>query len=323
VTADPVELIDVEKSFGQFQAVRGLSFSVRPGQVTVLLGPNGAGKTTTLSMMIGLRRPTRGAVKVFGADPGTRAARSRIGVMLQESGIPQMLTVRELVDLFRALYPHPMAAERAIEMAALGEKADARAQSLSGGQRQRLYFALAVCGDPDLLFLDEPTVAMDVESRSAFLAAIRELALVEGKAVVLTTHYLKEAEQVADRVIVIQRGTLVMDGSPEQVMALTPSKWVSFDTTAPWDAGLLAPFALDAVQVEHSGDQVKVRFQASEPEPALTAVICSGVQVRNLEVVGADLEEAVTALLKRVGTDPPAAPASVQLPISSEEKSTP
>jgi len=167
-----------------------------------MLGPNGAGKTTSISLMLGLRQPTAGQARLFGLSPTDRRARSRCGVMLQESGTTSVLTVREIVDVFRAYYPAPMPAERAIAMAGLAEQAAARIGALSGGQRQRLYFALAICGDPDVLFLDEPTVGMDVEARRAFTVSIQTLAGA-GKTIVFITHSIPEAAFLADRVIVM------------------------------------------------------------------------------------------------------------------------
>src|ERR1041385_8031053 len=185
------ELKDATKSYGSVQALKGVSLTIEPGEVVAMLGPNGAGKTTSISLLLGLRKPTSGTVRLFGLEPTDIRARSRVGVMLQESGIPQMLKVREIIDLFRSYYPKPMPRERAIAMAGLEEKANALVKELPGGQRQRLYFALAVCGDPQVLFLDEPTVGMDVEGRRGFIERIAEFAKL-GRTVVLTTHYLEE-----------------------------------------------------------------------------------------------------------------------------------
>ncbi len=173
--------------------------------------------------MLGLRRPTAGEVRLFGHDPNDRRARSRCGVMLQESGTTGVLTVREIVDLFRAYYPSPLPAARAIALAGLDAKAGARIGTLSGGERQRLYFALAVCGDPEALFLDEPTVGMDVETRRAVLESIRSLSAA-GKTIVLTTHYLEEADQLAHRIVVIDHGVVIADATPREIKARIPSK---------------------------------------------------------------------------------------------------
>src|SRR6266481_2526759 len=199
-----VELIAVSKRYGPVHALRGVTLTIQPGEIVAMLGPNGAGKTTSISLMLGLRQPTGGTVRLFGLPPTDRRARSRAGVMLQESGTPGVLTVRELIELFRTYYPSPLPADRAIAMAGLADKADARVVTLSGGLRQRLYFALAICGDPEILFLDEPTVGMDIEARRAFVASIKHLADA-GKTIVFTTHYLREAEELARRIVVIDR----------------------------------------------------------------------------------------------------------------------
>ena len=157
------QLVNATKKYGSVEALKGVSLEIELGDVVAMLGPNGAGKTTSISLLLGLRQPTAGKALLFGLKPDDLNARSRVGVMLQESGIPAMLKVKEIVDLFRSYYPKPMDRDRAIAMAGLEEKADALVKELSGGQRQRLYFALAVCGDPEVLFLDEPTVGMDVE----------------------------------------------------------------------------------------------------------------------------------------------------------------
>src|SRR6202521_5341236 len=157
------ELIAATKKYGALEALKGVTLDIELGEVVAMLGPNGAGKTTSISLLLGLRQPTSGKALLFGLNPDHLDARSRVGVMLQESGIPSMLKVREIVDLFRSYYPKPMASDRALAMAGLVEKANALVKELSGGQRQRLYFALAVSGNPEDLFLDEPTVRMDVE----------------------------------------------------------------------------------------------------------------------------------------------------------------
>src|ERR1700682_6352124 len=155
------ELIEATKKYGNVEALKGVSLTVELGEVVAMLGPNGAGKTTSISLLLGLRKPTSGKALLFGFSPYDLNARSRVGVMLQESGVPAMLKVREIVDLFRSYYPKPMASDRAIAMAGLEEKANSLVKELSGGQKQRLYFALAVCGNPDVLFLDETPVGVE------------------------------------------------------------------------------------------------------------------------------------------------------------------
>jgi ABC-2 type transport system ATP-binding protein len=287
-----VELIDAHKSFGSVQAVRGVDIAIRPGEVVAMLGPNGAGKTTSINLMLGLRKPTSGKARLFGMDPTDRRARSRCGVILQESGVPTMLKVRELVDLFSSYYPRPMAAERAIALAGLEDQASKASSKLSGGQRQRLYFALAICGDPEVLFLDEPTVGLDVESRRHFLESIGEFG-ASGKTIVLTTHYLEEADQLAERVIVIDRGVVIADANPAEIKSQVAGKRVTFRpdhplTEADFEGLPYSQLAVDAAD--------RVRLLSNQPEAVLGALFRRGVEIHDLEVVGADLEEAFLVL---------------------------
>src|SRR6058998_3526330 len=243
-----VELRGARKRFGEIEAVRGVDLAIGAGELVALLGPNGAGKTTSISLMLGLRRPTAGEACLFGLDPNDRRARSRCGVMLQESGTTGVLTVSEIVDLFRSYYPSPLPTARAIALGGLDAKAGARIGTLSGGERQRLYFALAVCGDPEALFLDEPTVGMDVETRRAVLESIRALS-AGGKAIVLTTHYLEEADQLARRIIVIDHGVVIADATPREIKARIPSKRVSFSAGAPLSDTIFQGLAVRSLEV--------------------------------------------------------------------------
>ncbi|WP_377268733.1 ABC transporter ATP-binding protein [Peterkaempfera sp. SMS 1(5)a] len=298
----PVVLDGVSKDYGSFRAVSDLSLELTPGQITVLLGSNGAGKTTTLSMMTGLRKPTLGRVRVFGLEPADPRARTRTGVMLQDSGVPGVLRVRELIRLFRQYYPAPLDFDQVVEMASLRGQLNTRAQDLSGGQRQRLYFALAVCGDPELLFLDEPTVAMDVDSRNEFLGHIRALA-DRGRTVVLTTHYLAEAERLADRVVVIHRSRLIADGSKAELKALTAGKRVSFTLPDPVDATEFEGLPVEGLEISPEPEETVVRFHSTRPEEVLSALALRGTRLRDLEVVGVDLEEAVQNLVHQANRE--------------------
>jgi ABC-2 type transport system ATP-binding protein len=293
-TGTIVELVDVRKRYGEIEALGGVDLAIGRGEVVAMLGPNGAGKTTSISLMLGLRRPTGGQVRLFGLDPRDRRARSRVGAMLQESGVPGVLTVRELIDLFRAYYPRPLPADRVIALAGLADKAGARVSTLSGGQRQRLYFALAVCGDPDVLFLDEPTVGMDVEARQAFLQAIRELAGAE-RTIVLTTHYLEEADALARRIVVVDHGAIIADAPPAAIKARLASKRVRFQTPTPLDPAVFE--GLPVSRLEQTGDRASLLSTA--PETVLRALFERGVALTDLEVAGADLEEAFLALTAR------------------------
>ncbi len=289
-----VELCAVRKRFGQIEALQGVDLVIGARELVAMLGPNGAGKTTSISLMLGLRRPTGGEARLFGFDPADQRARSRCGVMLQESGTTGVLTVRELVDLFRSYYPSPLPAATAIARAGLDAKAGARAGTLSGGERQRLYFALAVCGDPEALFLDEPTVGMDVEGRRAVLDSIRALSAV-GKTIVFTTHYLEEADQLARRIIVIDRGVVIADATPREIKSQIPSKRISFNTGAPVSDATFRGLPVQNLEVADH----RVRLLSNEPELVLKALFERGVAVHDLEVTGADLEEAFLSLTTR------------------------
>jgi ABC-2 type transport system ATP-binding protein len=289
-----VELTNVTKRYGDVEAVRDVSFQIDAGEIVAMLGPNGAGKTTSINLMLGLRNPTSGTARLFGLDPKDLKARSRIGVMLQESGVPGMLRVTEIVDLFRSYYPVPLPAAEAIAMAGLEEKARSLVKDLSGGQHQRLYLALAVCGNPDTLFLDEPTVGMDVEGRRRFLEEVAALA-ARGRTVVLTTHYLEEADQLAQRVIVINQGRVIADASPAAIKSQVAGKRITFTTPSPRDESQFDGLPLNSKVV----DDHRVRLLTSEPEQVLRELFRRGVELHELEVAGADLEEAFIAMTQR------------------------
>ncbi len=283
-----VDVRGASKFFGRTHALDDVSLTIAGGEVVALLGPNGAGKTTLVSLVLGLRKPTSGDVKIFGLDARDRHARSRTGVMLQETGLPQFLRVREVIDLFRSYYPHPLDRDAVIRTAGLSEKATSMIATLSGGQQQRLYFALAICGDPDALFLDEPTVGLDVEARRNFWSHVREF-VRSGRTLLLTTHYLEEADALADRIVVIDKGRTIADAPPSVLKARVKSKRVSFDATE--------PPKLDGLPVERVQSSAgRVDLFTSEPEAVLRALFDRGLDVRNLEVAGATLEEAVIGL---------------------------
>ncbi len=291
MTAAVVELQNVSKHYGEVRALDGVTFSILPGEVVAMLGPNGAGKTTSIGVMLGTRKPTAGTARLFGLDPRDLKARSRIGVMLQESGVPGMLRVRELVDLFASYYPAPLPVDESVAIAGLQEKANALVKDLSGGQRQRLYLALAICGNPDVLFLDEPTVGMDVEGRRSFLEEIGRYA-DRGRTIVLTTHYLEEADQLAKRVIVVDHGKVIADATPAQIKARVAGKHIAFTSSRPFDEHDLDGLPLTGSQVsDHS-----VRLLTNDPEAVLRELFNRGVEMTNLEVAGADLEEAFLAM---------------------------
>jgi ABC-2 type transport system ATP-binding protein len=213
-----VSVRGLRKSYGTQEALRGIDFTIEAGEVFGLLGPNGAGKTTTIEILEGYRRPDAGTVEVLGGDPqrsGT-AWRQRIGVMLQSSSLYPALTVRESLDVFAGYYAKPRDAEEVVALVGLAEKANARVRTLSGGQKRRLDLGLALVGDPELIFLDEPTTGFDPGARRTAWETIRNLRAL-GKTILLTTHYLDEAEQLADRVAVLRDGVIVREGSPAEL----------------------------------------------------------------------------------------------------------
>jgi ABC-2 type transport system ATP-binding protein len=221
VSGNAIEVRDLRKSYGPLEALRGISFEVRRGEVFGLLGPNGAGKTTTVEILEGYRERSGGEVSVLGFDPASRDSglRTRIGIVLQSAGFYPRATVRESVELMAKAYPTPRDVGETIELVGLGEKSEERIKTLSGGQQRRLDLALALVGDPELIFLDEPTTGFDPAARRTAWDVIRSLKQL-GKTVVLTTHYLDEAQTLSDRVAIVQAGRIVAEGPPSE---LTPA----------------------------------------------------------------------------------------------------
>jgi ABC-2 type transport system ATP-binding protein len=290
-TGTALALHGLRKSFGEVTAVDGVDLVVAPGEVVALLGPNGAGKTTTIEMMLGLRKPDAGTVRVFDLDPKEAIRTGRVGAMMQTGGLVGDITVREAVHLIASMYAEPLPVDRALELAGIVDLARRQIKTLSGGQRQRVLFALAVVPDPDLIVLDEPTVAMDVESRRAFWAAMRVLA-AEGRSVLFATHYLEEADANADRIVLMARGTVVADGPATQIKATVDVRRIRF-TLADADPERLA--ALPGVRTVdvHGGS---VLLSCSDADTALRALLAAEPAARDLEVTGAGLEDAFLAL---------------------------
>jgi ABC-2 type transport system ATP-binding protein len=288
-------LTNVGRDYGNHTALDGLNYQIQPGQIVALLGPNGAGKTTTVNLILGLLRPTRGQVRVFGTDPQHHRTRARIGAMPQTSALPFAVRVSELVELFSSYYPNPLPLKETLERAGLTGLEQRRAGALSGGQQQRIRFALALCGNPDLLVLDEPTVGLDAELRQHFWTAVRDLS-DQGRAVLVTTHYLEEVEALAHEVAVMNHGRIIAQGTPQDIKNRIGEQVIRCRTTLPESAitsldGVkrvnVMPDALEIVADHASSDLLPRLYQL---DPAIAV----------LEVRQSSLEEAFLNLTKEV-----------------------
>jgi ABC-2 type transport system ATP-binding protein len=280
------------KRFGATRALDDIDLALHSGELLALLGPNGAGKTTAIGLLLGLLRPDSGQAMLFGGDPRSMAARQRIGAMLQQAELPETLKVRELLELARSYYPRPRSVADCIALAGLDGLPERRYGALSGGQQRRVQFALALCGRPQLLFLDEPTTGLDIEARQSVWAAIREL-VAEGCAVLLTTHYLEEAEALANRVAVIDRGRLIADGSLDQVRARVSQHRIRCISVL--DAAKIAawPGVSEAVR-----EGASLRIVARAAEPVVRRLLEADPALHDLEVQRAGLADAFLALTR-------------------------
>lgn len=290
VSSEVARLAAVTKDYGSTRALDRIDLSVNRGEIVALLGPNGAGKSTAVKLMLGLLRPDAGAVRIFGNDPRDAQNRRRTGAMLQVARVPETLRVREHIDLFSSYYPHPLPVSDTIEAAGLKGLENRMFGTLSGGQKQRLLFALALCGDPDLLFLDEPTVGMDVEARRGMWAQIRSLA-ARGKSILLTTHYLEEADALANRIVVIHRGRAIANGRPAEIKRLTAGQIIRCRTQLPLTVLRAFRFA-DEVHEERG----VVEIRTSKSDDILRQLILADNEARDIELKSAGLEEAFLAL---------------------------
>jgi ABC-2 type transport system ATP-binding protein len=276
---------------GPVRAVRGVDITIGQGETVALLGPNGAGKSTTIDMLLGLAQPDAGTVSLFGATPDEAIAAGRVGAMLQTGALLRDLTVRELVSLMAGLYPDPLDVDEVLDLTGLTATAAQRTEKLSGGQAQRARFAVALVSNPDLLVLDEPTVAMDVEGRHGFWATMRAFA-ARGKTVIFATHYLDEADAFADRAVLMAQGRVVADGPTTEIKARVGSRTIR--ATLP-GADVEALHALPGVTSgERRGDSITLR--CTDSDVAIRALLDGFPGASDIEISGAGLEEAFLEL---------------------------
>jgi ABC-2 type transport system ATP-binding protein len=285
-------LHSVTKRYGSHTALNRFSFEIHPGEVVSLLGPNGAGKTTAIRLLLGLTSPDSGSVRVLGRDPRSSSARTRIGAMLQVARVPENLRVREHIDLFRSYYPNPLSATEITRIAGLEGIEDKLFRKLSGGQKQRVLFGLALCGDPDLVFLDEPTVGMDIEARRNLWEQIRALSS-RGKSVLLTTHYLEEADALANRIIVLSKGVMVAHGTPAHIKSQVSGRTIRCVTQLGIDFVLGLPTVSDVTE-----DRDALVITATHPESVIRTMLQRDLTLRDLEIAAVALEDAFVALTK-------------------------
>ncbi len=290
-----IELAGLSKSFagphGQIRAVRGIDLRIAAGETVALLGPNGAGKSTTIDMLLGLLAPDAGTVSVFGRPPRDAVAQGRVGAMLQTGDLIRDLSVRELVAMMAALYPAPLDIDQVLELTGVQEIADQRTQKLSGGQSQRVRFAVALVSNPQLLVLDEPTVAMDVEGRRSFWKTMRAFA-AGGRTIVFATHYLEEADAYADRAVLMAHGEIVADGPTTEIKAMVGLRTIRA-TLPDVDAEALA--ALPGVSdAERRGEAVVL--SCADSDAAIRALLAAFPDARDIEIAAAGLEQAFLTL---------------------------
>ncbi|WP_227885693.1 ABC transporter ATP-binding protein [Cohnella sp. REN36] len=287
-----IDLNGVTKRFGTKTAVRDLTLRVEKGTAMALLGRNGAGKTTTLSMLLGVSAPTEGKLAVLGGKPTDAKVRNRLGAMMQEVSVIERLRVEETIELVRQYYDKPLPLRTLLEWSGLAPHAKLMTQGLSGGQKRRLSFALALAGDPELLFLDEPTVGMDIESRQRFWETIGQLK-DRGKTLILTTHHMDEAERIADRVVVIDEGVLKADGTLNEIRRLNRVRTMTFtagDGITPERLKRLAGVT------DLAWEGRRVRLTATDTDRLLRQLIGEGADISDIEISAGGLEQALQTI---------------------------
>lgn len=283
-------LENISKNYGSVTALRNVSLNVHAGELVSVLGPNGAGKTTAIKLLLGLAGPSAGTVNVFGGDPRNPRNRLRTGAMLQVARVPETLRVKEHIDLFSSYYPKPLPLAETLAAARLKEIANRKFGELSGGQKQRVLFALAICGDPDLVFLDEPTVGLDVEARRTLWEEIRKL-VARGKTVLLTTHYLQEADALSDRIVLLNKGSIIAEGAPTEIKSRTANRQIRCISSLP----IAEVCAIPGVLEVHA-DREGLLISTPCPDDVLRELFRRDQRLTGIEVISVGLEEAFLAL---------------------------
>lgn len=290
------QLRGARKRYGAVQALDGVDLSLHAGEVLALLGANGAGKSTAIALLLGLLKPDAGSAELFGRTPDTLVARQRIGVMLQSAGIPDNSKVSELLNLTRSYYPMPRSVADCVALAGLDGLLERRYGRLSGGQQRRVQFALAICGNPQVLFLDEPTTGLDIDARQRMWATIREL-VAAGTGVVLTTHYLEEAEALAQRVVVLHRGRVAAAGTMHDVRAHVSQRRIR--CLSALDAARIAtwPGVRSAVRGQ-DGNPARIEVLTDAVEPVLRRMLAEDSALSDLDIQRAGLADAFLELTR-------------------------
>jgi ABC-2 type transport system ATP-binding protein len=299
-------LRSARKHFGKIRALDGLDLDVRRGELLAVLGPNGAGKSTAISLLLGLELPDGGTVELFGLDPRDLEARRRVGIMMQEVALAPVATPREHIAQVASYYPSPYEVNAVIRRLSLEKLADRRYSELSGGQKRQVQFAMAICGRPELLFLDEPTVGLDIQAREALWKVLREL-VHEGSSIVLTTHYLEEAEALANRVAVIARGRQIAAGTVDEIRAVVSRKNIACRTT------LAATTIREWPEVEQlREDGGRLHLVTQDAEALLRRLLAADTRVSDVEVRRAGLAEAFAELTSAEPSSAGAQPETLQ-----------
>lgn len=314
-----IQLDNVSKQFGNKQAIRQVSLKINQGSITAILGPNGAGKTTTIKMMLGLTSPSAGEISILGMPPGHKQVLQRIGVMMQDVSVMDFLTVREIIRMVQSYYRAPLDTAYLEKLTGLAPAdLNRRAEKLSGGQKRSLNFALAMAGNPDILFFDEPTVGLDSESRRAFWTKIRTLAQ-QGKTVVFTTHYLQEADEAADRIILFNEGAIAADGTPEQIKSGMTQRTLSFictpfledshewthtenvETAAAANQTLIEKLSgVDHVQYH----QNRCILHSKDTDALIRQIITMQLPVHDIRIEAGQLDDAYASMINKVKEEP-------------------